>query len=95
MNDLHKYLRNLLPAATALELELRSHLFHGRELAAVIQGRTMSPLALHHASDAHEIAGAFLYADASPLKLNVTLAYVRSLIRAAGRAEPFEHQGGW
>lgn len=87
MSDLSFHVRQFLPNCEGEELEARQALLKARDYAASIRGRGATGLALDHAVAAHEMAGAWLYADAPVARLRIALAYCRNLVHAAYLAD--------
>lgn len=72
-----------VPYASDEELAHRVALLKARDYSASLLGGAVTPRAYDHASDAHEIAGAFVFAQVSPKKLELALRYCRLLVMAA------------
>lgn len=83
MSDLAFHIREFVPACNGKELEQRQALLKARDYAAMLRSRAINELARQHAIDAHEMAGAFVYADVSVEHLIMVVAYCRNLVHAA------------
>jgi len=94
MTDLSFHIREFVPAAEGPELEHRTALLKARDYAAMLRGSVESRTALDHAADAHEMAGAFVYADVPPERLEIAVKYCRHLVHAAFLAEHLDSEGG-
>ncbi|WP_271077902.1 hypothetical protein [Aurantiacibacter sp. MUD61] len=95
MTDLAFHVRQFVPnCADGEELEQRTALLVARDYAADLRGKVWSRTALHHAADAHELAGAMVFADVSADRLKIAVAYCRNLVHAAFLADHLEREGG-
>ncbi|MFN6933759.1 MAG: hypothetical protein ACK4NZ_01255 [Tsuneonella sp.] len=92
MSDLAIHVRQFLPDCVDAELEHRQALFVARDYAADLRAKVTSETALAHAADAHEMAGAFVYADVPTDRLKIAVAYCRNLVHAAFLAEHLERE---
>lgn len=89
------HVRSYLPDAEGKSLEYRVKLIEYRDRAAIIRGQTTSRLAIELAAEAHERAGAVVYAADEPeQRLEMTVILCRRLIGAAMAAEQLDEGGG-
>ena len=94
MSDLTYHIQQFVPGCEGEELAQRTSLLVARDYAADLRGKVHSRRALDHAADAHELAGAFVFSDASPDQLKIALAYCRNLVHAAFLADHLEGEVG-
>jgi hypothetical protein len=94
MSDLSFHIRQFVPDCEGEELEHRTSLLKARDYAAELRARTISNRALEHAADAHEMAGAYLYADVPAARLKIAVAYCRNLVHAAMLADHLADEVG-
>jgi hypothetical protein len=87
MSDLTFHIRSHLPDCDGEELEHRTALLKARDYAAWLRTRVATQTALGHAADAHEVASAYLYAEATPALLKAAVGYCRNLVHAAFLAD--------
>ncbi|MGX7952433.1 hypothetical protein ACWPM1_07675 [Tsuneonella sp. HG249] len=87
MSDLSFHVRQFVPDCEGVELELRQSLLIARDYAADLKSKATSGLAYDQACSAHEMAGLFVFADASTDRLKIALAYVRNAVHASFLAE--------
>ena len=92
MSDLAYHIRQFVPDCDGLELEQRTALLVARDFATDLRGKVTSRTALHHAADAHDMAGALVFADVSPDRLKIAVAYCRNLVHAAFLADHLESE---
>ena len=91
MSDLSFHVRAYVPSATGEELEHRETLLRARDWAAALRGRTASRLAFDLATEAHEQAGAFVFAiGEDEQRLGFAAKLCRHLIAAAVLAEQID-----
>ncbi|MEL7784429.1 hypothetical protein AAG596_00010 [Citromicrobium bathyomarinum] len=69
------------------ELDLRARLLIARDYAAARRSVVTSQTALGYAADAHEMAGAYVFAPASIDTLKAALTFCRNLVFASGCAD--------
>lgn len=82
------HVRHYVPDAAGEELESRIKLLKARDYGAALRGRTESLRAFNLAVEAHEVAGAFVFAiNESPERLGQAVKLARHLIMAAMQAE--------
>lgn len=94
MSDLALHVRQFVPAcADGDEMAQRTALLKARDYAARLRGTTISEMALAHAAEAHEIAGAFVFANVPIDRLKIAVAYARNLVQAAFLVEHLEREG--
>jgi hypothetical protein len=93
MSDLSFHVRQFVPECEGEELEHRTALLKARDYAAFLRGKVTSDTALDHAVAAHDMAGAFVYADVSSDRLKIAVAYCRNLVHAAFLAEHLDSEG--
>lgn len=93
MTDLSFHIQTFLPDCAGEELEQRTALLKARDYAALLRSQVASQRALEHAVDAHELAGTFLYADVSPDRLKIAVAYCRNMVHAAFLADHLDDEG--
>lgn len=94
MSDLAFHIRQFVPDCADAELEQRQALLVARDYAADLRAKVTSETALAHAADAHEMAGAFVYADVPTDRLKIAVAYCRNLVHAAFLAEHLDREIG-
>ena len=88
MSDLAFHIREFAPdCADGPEMEQRQALLKARDYAAHLRSRVVSERALEHAVAAHEMAGEYVFADVSPARLEIAVAYCRNLVHAAFLAD--------
>lgn len=88
MTDLSFHVRQFVPdCADGEEMEQRQALLRARDYATVLRSKVTCEAAYNHAIDAHEMAGAYVFADVSPDRLKVAVAYCRNLVHAAFLAD--------
>jgi len=87
MIDLELHIRAHLPRCEGEELEHRVALLKARDYAGWLLTRLANQAALQHATDAHAMASAYLYADVTARILPVAIGYCRNLVHAAFLAE--------
>ena len=87
MSDLSFHVRQFVPNAEGEELELRNALLKARDYAAALRGRAASELACNLACEAHELAGAFAFAETSIPRLKMAVGCCRNLVQAAMYAD--------
>ena len=84
MTDLAFHVRQFVPECSdPAEMEQRQALLKARDFAAALRGRSESIAAVNHAADAHECAGAFVFADVPVQSLELAVKYCRHLVQAA------------
>ncbi|WP_156323818.1 hypothetical protein [Citromicrobium sp. WPS32] len=84
-----------VPDASGEELEHRIALLKARDWGAAMRGRTESLRAFNLAIEAHEVAGAFVFAiNETPARLGQAAKLARHLIGAAMHAELLDLDGG-
>ncbi|MCV0384262.1 MAG: hypothetical protein K5799_12585 [Erythrobacter sp.] len=94
MSDLSFHVRQFVPAcADGEEMEHRQALLKARDYAAAQRGKVFSDRAIDLACEAHETAGAFVYADVPVDRLKIAVAYCRNLVHAAFLAEHLAEEG--
>jgi hypothetical protein len=95
MSDLAFHVRSFVPdCQDGEELEQREALLKARDYAAMLRGRTDSPIATNHAIDAHECAGAYVFADVPVARLKIAVGYCRAMVQAAFLADHLEREAG-
>lgn len=95
MSDLSFHVRHYVPTAAGSELEHRTVLLQARDWAAALRGRTVSPLALNLAIDAHEVAGSFVFTTGeTEQRLAWAAKLARHLVAAAMLAENLDAEEG-
>ena len=94
MSDLAFHIHSFVPDCEGEELEQRTALLKARDYAADLRAKVLSRTALHHAADAHELAGAFVFADVPVDRLKIAVAYCRNLVHAAFLADHLDQEGG-
>ncbi len=91
MSDLSFHVRSFVPTAAGDELEHRTTILKARDWAAALRGRTTSLQAFNLACEAHEVAGAFVYATGETTqRLEFAAKLARHLIQAAILAEQLD-----
>lgn len=91
MSDLSFHVRHYVPDATGEDLEARVALLKARDWAAALRGRTVSRKAYDFACDAHEVAGAFVFAAGeTKQRLDFAVKLCRHLVAAAMIVEQLE-----
>lgn len=93
MSDLAFHVREFVPAAEGPELEHRIALLKARDYAAALKGQAISDRAYDHACAAHEMAGAFVYAEVPADRLKIAVAYCRNLVMAAYLGDHLDSEG--
>lgn len=93
MTDLAFHIRSFVPEADGEDLEHRTALLEARDFAASLLGRCESRRAYDHASDAHAMAGAFVFAPVPAVRLKLAVGYCRHMVQAAFLAEHLESEG--
>lgn len=94
MTDLSFHVREFVPeCADGEEMELRTGLLKARDFAAAQRGKVFSDWGINLACEAHDMAGAFVYADVPTDRLKIALAYCRNLVHAAYLAEHLSEEG--
>lgn len=83
MSDLSFHVREFVPAAEGEELEHRIALLKARDYASALKGQALDDTAYDLACLAHEVAGEFVFADASLPRLKIAVTYCRNLVQAA------------
>ena len=92
-DDLASHVRQFVPDCVGKELEQRIALLIARDFAAFLRGNVRTEMALEHAAAAHEMAGAFVFADVPTDRLIIAVGYCRNLVRAAFHADHLESEG--
>ena len=93
MTDLSFHIRQFVPECTdPVEMEARQALLKARDYAAMLRSRTEGQLALSHATDAHEAASAFVFADVPTDRLRIAVSYCRNMVQAAFLADHLERE---
>lgn len=91
MSDLSFHVRAYVPDAAGEELEARVALLKARDWAAALRGCTVNSQALNLACDAHEVAGAFVFAvGETTQRLALAVKLCRHLVAAATLAEQLD-----
>ena len=93
MSDLAFHIRQFAPDAQGDELEHRMALLKARDYAASLRGQCPSERAADHACDAHEMAGAFVFAPVPVPRLKMAAAYCRCMVQAAFLAAHLDEEG--
>lgn len=94
MTDLSFHVRQFVPeCADGEEMEHRTALLKARDYAAAQRGRVFSDWAINLSCEAHETAGAFVFADVPTDRLKIAVAYCRNLVQAAFLAEHLSEEG--
>ena len=94
MSDLSFHIRQFVPAcADGDEMEARTALLKARDFAAAQRGKVYSTEAINLSCEAHEAAGAFVYADVPVDRLKIAVGYCRNLVHAAYLAEHLSREG--
>lgn len=93
MTDILTQVRMFVPSCQeGEELEQRKALMIARDYAAMLRGTTESAIATNHAVDAHECAGAYVYADVPVARLKIAVGYCRAMVQAAFIADHLERE---
>lgn len=91
MSDLGFHVRTYVPTAAGEELEHRVALLKARDWAAALRGRTQCLQAFNLAAEAHELAGAYVFAtEVNESRLQPVVRLCRHLVAAAMLAEQIE-----
>lgn len=90
MRELAFHVRAFVPSAEGEELEYRISLLRARDFAAAIRGKRDGWLSQWLACEAHETAGAIVFAMVSTERLRVAVQFCRHLVSAANLAEFLE-----
>jgi len=94
MSDLAFHVRQFVPdCADGQEMEHRTALLKARDFAAAQRGKVTGDWAIQLACDAHDTAGAFVYADVPADRLKIAVALCRNLVHAAYLADHLESEG--
>ena len=93
ISDLAFHILQFAPGAEGEELEHRTALLKARDYAAWLRGRCQSERGFDHASDAHEMAGAFVFAPVPVARLEIAVAYCRCMVQAAFLAAHLDEEG--
>ncbi|TXH00855.1 MAG: hypothetical protein E6R09_07765 [Rhodocyclaceae bacterium] len=92
MSDLSFHVRQYVPTANGADLESRVALLKARDWAAVMRSQVDSDFARQLVVEAHETAGAFVFAkDETPERLAFAVKLCRHLVGAAVIAEQLEN----
>lgn len=83
MSDLSFHVKTYVPSAEGEELQHRESLLRARDYASALKANARSDRAYDYASDAHEMAGHFVFADAPIDRLKIAVAYCRYAVHAA------------
>jgi hypothetical protein len=94
VSDFAFHVRQFAPDAEGEELEHRTALLKARDYAASLRGNTLGERAFCHACDAHEMAGAFVFAEVPIARLRIAVEYCRYMVMAAFLADHLESEGG-
>lgn len=87
MDALAVHVHEFVPAAEGEELAHRIALLKARDHAAMLRGRLIDEDAFDWACQAHEFAGAWVYADASADQLKLAVSVSQCLVQAAFAGE--------
>jgi hypothetical protein len=94
MSDLSFHVREFVPdCANGEEMDLRTGLLRARDFAAAQRGKVFTDWAIAISCEAHEAAGAYVFADVPNDRLKIALAYCRNLVHAAYLAEHLASEG--
>jgi hypothetical protein len=93
VSDLAFHIRQFAPDASGEELEHRAALLKARDYAASLRGRCDSDRTANHACDAHDVAGAFVFAPVPVPRLKIAAAYCQCLVQAAFLAAHLDEEG--
>jgi len=93
VTDLAFHVRQFAPAAEGEELRHRVALLKARDYAASLRGQCIGERASDHACDAHEMTGAFVFADVPIARLRIAVEYARHMVMAAFLADHLESEG--
>lgn len=93
MSNMAFHIRQFVPDCGGEELEHRTALLKARDYAASLRGQFVGELAHAHACDAHEMAGAFVFAPVPATRLKIAAAYCRCMVQAAFLAAHLEEEG--
>ena len=92
MSDLSFHVRQYVPTAQGEDLESRVTLLKARDWAAAMRSQVDSDFARYLVAEAHETAGAFVFAkDESTERLAFAAKLCRHLVGAAVIAEQLEN----
>jgi len=94
MTELVFHIHQFVPAAEGKELEHRIALLSARDHASHLIAQVLNEKAYQHAHDAHDLAGAFVFAEVSEARLKIALQSCRHLVMAAYLADHLESEGG-
>lgn len=75
-------------------MEQRQALLKARDYAAMLRAQTDSAIATNHAIDAHECAGAYVFARVPVARLKIAVSYCRAMVQAAFLADHLEREAG-
>ena len=87
MEGLAVHIHEFVPDADGPELTSRIALLRARDHAAMMRGQVTDDDAFDLACQAHEVAGAWVYADATADQLTIAASLARNLVQAAFSAE--------
>ena len=88
------HVRTFVPdCADGEEMEHRQALLKARDFAAAQRGKVFSDFANHLSCEAHELAGAFVYAGVPNARLKLAVDLCRHLVSAAYIAEHLAEGG--
>lgn len=94
MSDMSFHIRQFVPACSdGEEMEHRTALLKARDFAAAQRSKVFSDFAINLACGAHEVAGAFVYANVRNARLGIAVALCRNLVQAAYLAEHLSEEG--
>lgn len=92
--ELTRHVLAFVPTAAGEELEHRIALVRARDFAAWHLGRRIEQVAYDLAKEAHEFAGAFVYAEVSPAQLDLAVKLCRCLVQAAFLVDHLSEEAG-
>lgn len=93
MTDLALHVWQFVPDASGDDLEHRTALLKARDFSAALRGTAIGVIAGNNAADAHEMAGAFVFAPVPTARLEIAVKYCRHMVMAAYLADHLECEG--